>query len=198
VNVASRFRRNGAAVPALLAALALAWCAAPASAFEFKKIAGHMEFGYGRLTTGNAPAGSITLGAGVDYPLPARLREGLDLGFYLFGSEGFERGSLNATVDYSAFDLVLFTHWEPVKGPIARISLGPGLTRARAQLSAAAGGASFLDLAINDACPTAALDLTFMKRKPAPVRVALVLSDRYAFRTGEDWHHFSVRLGFHY
>ena len=44
------------------------------------------------------------------------------------------RGSLNATVDYSAFDLIAFTHWDLEHGPFARVSLGPGLTHARAAI----------------------------------------------------------------
>ena len=83
-------------------------------------------------------------------------------------------------------------------GPVTRLSIGPGLTFARAELSAAAGGGAFLDLPVAEVAPTLAVDFTMVKRKPAPVRVAVVAGYRAALLRGEDWNQFSVRLGFHY
>lgn len=189
-------RRFGLALAAALA-LATAW-PGRAAAFDLHRVNGHLSFGYGRLLVSDPPAGSLNFAGGLDYPLGAGMREGLDLGFYLFGSRSVNRGSLNATVDYSAIDLVAFTHFDLSRGPLARVSLGPGLSHVRAELSTAAGGAMFLDLAASDLVPTAALDLTFMRHKPTPVRIAVVLSARTALRRGEDWNHISARFGFHY
>jgi hypothetical protein len=182
----------GASLAALLA------FAAPARAFEWSRVQGHTSFGYGRLMIGHAPAGSIGLTVGFDYPLRRGLDAGIDLGLFLYGNRNVDRGTLNATVDYATQDVVLFTHWQVHAGPLARVSVGPGLTHVRAELSSSAGGAEFLDLAKDDPAFTAAVDLTFMQHKPAPVRVALVAGSRVAFLPGEDWSQFSVRLGFHY
>ncbi len=188
-------RFAGAAAAALLLALA----AAPARAeFSFSRVQGHLGFGYGRVMIGHAPAGSIGLTAGFDHPVHPRLDLGVDLGFYLYGNRNVERGSLNATVDYGSFEAIAFTHWKVPFGPLSRVSFGPGLTSARAELSASAGGAAFLDLPVDEVAPTLALDLTVMPRRPAPVRVAAIAGWRSAFLEREDWHQFSVRLGFHY
>lgn len=184
------------ALPLALAALA---CAAfPASAFQFSQVQGHLSFGYGRLMVGHAPAGSIGLAGGLDHPVAPNLDVGLDLGLHLYGSRTVDRGSLNATVDYGALEVIAFTHWKVPAGPISRVSFGPGLTSARAELSAAAGGAAFLDLAVDEVAPTLALDLTAMRRKLGPVRIAAIAGLRSAFLGGEDWHQFSVKFGFHY
>ena len=181
-----------------LALALLAFTVLPAHAFEFSKVQGHLSFGYGRLMVGHSPAGSIGLTGGFDHPVTAGLDAGLDLGLYLYGNRTVDRGSLNATLDYGAFELIAFTHWKVPAGPVSRVSFGPGLTSARAELSAAAGGAAFLDLAVSEVAPTLALDLTMMRRKPAPVRIAAIAGLRSAFLDGEDWHQFSVRFGFHY
>lgn len=181
-----------------LALVLVAALAAPAGAFQFERVQGHMSFGYGRLMVSHSPAGSIGITVGFDHPASPLLDVGLDLGLYLYGNRTIVRGSLNATLDYSSFDLIAFTHWHVPVGPVTRLSVGPGLTFARADLSAAAGGGAFLDLPVNEVAPTLAVDLTMVKRKPAPVRVALVAGYRAALLHGEDWNQFSVRLGFHY
>jgi len=177
----------------------LALCAArPSSAFTLAKVGGHLGFGYDKLMIADAPAGSIGLGAGADYPVGKRLHAGLDVSFSLFGTNSVERGSFNANIDYSSVEAIAFLHWDSNWGPLARVSVGPGVSRARAEISTAVGGASFLDLAVDDVGTTAAVDLTFMKQKPSPVRVALILSGREIFIPGEDWTHASIRLGFYY
>lgn len=186
------------ALGAAIAAAVLLFTAVPARAFEWSKIDGHASTGYGRLMIAHPTGGSIALTVGFEHPVRKGLAAGLDLGMYLYGSRTVERGTLNATLDYSSQDLVAFSHWEVKLGPLTRISIGPGLTHVRAELSAAAGGAQFLDLARDEVAPTAALDLSMLRRKPAPVRVALVAGVRDAFLKGEDWTQFSLRLGFHY
>ena len=186
---------RGTAALLLLGALLTA---APARAFEWSRVQGHVGFGYGRLMISHSPAGSIGVTVGAETPVRPGLDLGIDLGLYLYGNRTVDRGTLNATLDYATQDLTLFTHWAVARGPISRISIGPGLTHTRAELSSAAGGAQFLDLAVDDLVPSLALDLSMLRRKPSPVRVALVAGYRVAFRPGEDWNQFSVRLGFHY
>jgi len=186
-------RRTG-----LLATLGVLASFHTAHAFDWSRVQGHASFGYGRLMIGHPTAGSIDVTAGADYPLRPSLALGLDLGLSLYGNRTVDRGTLNATLDYATQNLTLFTHWAVPRGPITRISIGPGLTHTRAELSAAAGGAQFLDLAVDDVAPSVALDLSILKRKPAPVRVALIVGGLVAFRPGEDWSQFSLRLGFHY
>jgi len=168
------------------------------SGFEFAKVQGHASFGYGHIMVGHSPAGSIGVTVGFEHPAAPNLDLGLDLGLFLYGSRNMERGSLNATLDYSSIDLIAMTHWRVPFGPVSRLSAGAGLASARAELSASAGGAEFLDTAVDDVGPALALDLTVMQRRVSPVRVAAVAGWRSAFLDGEDWHQFSVRLGFHY
>jgi len=191
--------KRSARLGALVAAFVLLGAgAAAADGFQFSRIQGHTSFGYGHVMIGHAPAGSIGLTVGFDHPVMPAMDVGLDLGLYLYGNRTVERGSLNATLDYGSLDLIAFTHWKVPLGPISRLSIGPGLTSARAEISAAAGGAAFLDLAVDEVAPTLALDLTAMRRRVAPVRVAAIAGWRSAFLDGEDWHQFSLRFGFHY
>jgi hypothetical protein len=186
--------------PALLLAAALAIATSPSSAraFEWSRVQAHTTFGYGRLTKSHPTGGSIGLTVGFEHPIRPGLDAGIDLGLYLYGNRTVERGSLNATVDYGTQDIVLFTHWQTKLGPLTRISIGPGLTHARAELSVSAGGAAFLDLAVDELAPTAAVDLTMIRRRPAPVRVGFVAGYRGIFLDEEDWHQFSVRVALHY
>ena len=172
--------------------------AAPASAFDWSRVQGHTSFGYGRLTIAHSPAGSVGITTGFDYPIRPGLDAGIDLGLNLYGNRIVSRGSLDATIDYGSQEVLFLTHWQVKFGPLTRVSIGPGLTHARAELSVSAGGAGFLDLAVDDVAPTAAVDLAMVRRKPAPVRVALITGWRGAFREGEDWHQFSLRFGIHY
>ncbi len=184
----------------LALAVALAATAAPARAdgFQWSRVQGHASFGYGRLMVGHAPAGSIGVTVGFDHPVRPGLDAGIDVGLYLYGNRTADRGSLNATLDYSAQEVDFFTHWAVPAGPVSRVSIGPGFTHVRTELSSAAGGAQFLDLAKDEVAPSLALDLSVLRRKPGPVRVALVAGYRVAFVDGPDWNQFSVRLGFHY
>ena len=191
-------KARGAALAGMLALATLLPCARTASAFTLSKVGGHLGVGYERLLISDAPAGSIGFGAGVDYPVADRLHAGVDLGFSFYGTNSVERGSFNANIDYSSVEAIAFLHWDANWGPLARISAGPGITHVRAAISTAVGGASFLDLARDENGTTAAVDLTFMKQKPAPVRVALILSGRDVFLSGDDWPHFAIRLGFYY
>jgi hypothetical protein len=181
-----------------LAALALG---APDARAEGRlaKVRGHLSVGYSRLFIQDSPAGSFSIGAGLDYPLTGAWRVGVSLGNDLLGGRVVERGSLIANVDYSVFEMLALAHWEPPRlGPVGRISFGPGLFSARGELSTAAGGASFSDLAVQEVAPGLALSGTLIKRGDSPVRVGLEAGLTVAFLDGDTWTVASARLAFHY
>jgi len=187
-----RCARGAAAALALLLA-----AAGPASAEG--SLAGHLSLGYAQLMTADAPGGSISFTGGVDLPLTRVVRIGADLGYDLLGSRTVERGSLSSNVTYSAFEMALFAHWLPEHlGPVGRISAGPMLMVAHADISAAAGGAGFSDLAVGETAAGVAAEATFISRSVTPVRLGLQLGARAAFLTEETWTVLSARLTIHY
>ena len=182
-----------------LVLLALFLIPAPASAVaRFGELAGHLSIGYAKLVTTDAPGGSISMGAGLDYPLARTLRAGLDLGYDLLGSRTVQRGSLFGAVDYGAFGVTAFLHWLPQRGPVRRVSLGPALVSAHGDLSVTGGGAGFGDLAVHESAGAVAAQITLMPAKPAPVKLGLELGGRLAFLPGDDWTLLSVRATVHY
>ena len=188
-----------------LALLTLLLVPAPAcAAAQFGGLGGHFSIGYAKLSTADAwggsisPGGSISMGAGLDYPLARTLRAGLDLCYDLLGSTTFERDGNFAAVDYSAFEVTAFLHWLPEQGPVRRVSLGPALVNAQGVLSATGGGAGFSDLAVHETAGAVAAQVTLMKAKPAPVKLGLELGGRLAFVPGDDWMLLSVRATVHY
>jgi hypothetical protein len=184
---------------AILAVAMLPLGGAMARASGITPFGGHMSVGYGQLMISGAPGGSVSFSGGVDYPVVPSLRLGIDVGYDLLGSSSVDRGSLSATVSYSAFELVGFAHWLPTHlGPLHRVSVGPMLMAAHGDLSAAAGGAGFSDLAVAETAPGAALQLTAMPGKPSPVRVGLELGARVGFLKSENWTVLSARLSLHY
>jgi hypothetical protein len=159
---------------------------------------GHMALGYSKLFVADAPGGSLSVGAGLDLPA-GPVRVGLDVGFHLLGGKTVTSGSLLANVDYSAFEADLLAHWTPPwKGPLGRISAGPALVSARAELSTSGGGLSFSNFAVEETVPAAVVCATLLARSEAPVRVGLELSFRRVFLDGDDWAIGSARLAFHY
>jgi len=179
--------------------LALLLVSAPAGAAAGAgELGGHFSIGYAKLVTTDAPGGSISMGAGLDYPLKPTLRAGLDLGYDLLGSSSVQRGSLFGAVDYSALTVAAFLHWLPRQGPVRRVSLGPALVNAQGVLSVAGGGAAFSDLAVHETAGAVAAQLTLMPAKPAPVRLGLELGGRQVFRARGDWTLLSVRGTVHY
>ena len=186
-----------AAVLALTLVLASA-LVAPAHATPFAAMKGHMALGYSKLFVSDAPGGSLSVGAGFDLPA-GPVRFGVDVGFHLLGGRTVTSGSLIANVDYSAFEADLLVHWAPPwRGPVGRISAGPALVSARAELSTSGGGASFSAFAVEQTVPGFAVYATLLSRSEAPVRVGLEASARHAFLEGDDWTLASVRLAFHY
>jgi len=163
--------------------------AAPACAgLSLDRFGGYLAAGYGKLFVQDAPGGSLSLGAGVDYPIARSLRLGLAIGSHLLGSRTVERGSLLSDVDYGMFETVVLLHWTPPwPGPVGLISVGPGVFNARADLSASAGGAEFEDLAVHETRPGFTALATFISRKPSPLRLGLELGAHVAFTHDETW-----------
>jgi hypothetical protein len=183
---------------ALLAALACL-LPRPGHALGVADLDGHLSIGYARLLVADAPGGSMSFAGGVDAPLPGPFRVGVDVGYSLLGSRTVERGSLAASLDYNLFEAVLFGHWFPSRlGPVERVSFGPALLSARAELSTSGVGASFSDLPVEDVAGGLALDVTLMKRAPAPVRVGLELGGRIGFVERQNWTLVNARVAFHY
>ncbi|MBI5709563.1 MAG: hypothetical protein HZC42_04550 [Candidatus Eisenbacteria bacterium] len=188
---------SGAVVAALLALAP----AAAGAAGRLESVGGHLAVGYAKLFTAEAPGGSLSLAGGLDYPLSATLRAGVDIGYHLLGSRIVERGSLFASVDYSLFETEALVHWQPRSlGPVARLSAGPALLAANGTLSTAGGGAGFSDLAVDELAGGFALGATLMSRRPTPVRLGLDLGARVAFlsRRHETWTLAIARVAVHY
>lgn len=188
-----------------VAAVLLLGTPAAGRAAALGRMGGHLSVGYGQLTIAGAPGGSISFTAGVDLPLRPTLKAGIDLGYDLLGSNTVDRGSLSATVSYSTFEAVAFVHWLPQHlGPVGRVSVGPMLMAAHADISAAAGGAGFSDLAVGETAPGVAGEITLISHsvpasgKAPPVRVGLQLGGREGFLSDETWTVFSARLTIHY
>jgi hypothetical protein len=110
-----------------------------------------------------------------------------------------EEGSLVAGVDYSMLEILAFAHFQPERlGPIGRVSVGTGVFSTRADLATSGGGASFSKYAVDEVVPGLAVDLTFIQKRPAPVRVGIELGTRVAFVPEDTWTMALVRLAFHY
>jgi hypothetical protein len=199
--LSGRQRRARAALRAVLAAGVAVTLIAPVAGAEgrLQKFRGHLGVGYAKLVGDPSPAGSFAMGAGVDYPLAERWRLGIDFGYELLGGDIAERGSFVSGVDYSMVEILALAHYAPQHlGWLRRISAGPGLFGANADLAVSAGGASFSDLAVDEIAPGFALDGTFMQARESAVRVGLELGGRVAFLKDDTWTMGLVRVAFHY
>jgi hypothetical protein len=196
-RLASRLTPRRASA-ALLAPLLLATAPAPARA-GFADLTGHLSIGYSHLFAKDAPGGSLSATAGIDHPIHGDLGAGVLVGFHLLGGRTVSQGSLLASLDYSVFEADLLFHWATTAwGPVGRISVGPAVVSARADLSSSGGGAAFSHLAIEEVAPGVALDVTVLPATPRPVRVGLELGLRHVFLPNEDWKVASARVAFHY
>ncbi len=187
--------------PVLVATFAIALgAAAPAHALAPAKFGGHLSLGYAHLFTTQSPGGSLSLAGGVDYPVSDDLRIGAEAGFDLLGSRSVDVGSQTANLDYTMFEAALLAHWKPAGlGPIGRISAGPALMSARAELSTAGGGLAFTGLAIEKVVPGAAFSVTLLKkRSKSPVLAGLELGVHSAFLPNDTWTVVKLRLAIHY
>ena len=158
---------------------------------------GHLAIGYAKLFTDAAPAGSISLGAGVERPITPELSLGADLGYHLLGSRTVVRGSLFANVDYSVFEAAALLTWRPPGLPL-RLGAGPGLFSVHADLSTSGGGLAFTDLAVAETAGGVAANATWIARHPALLKVGLDVGARVAFLPDETWTLAVTRVSFHY
>lgn len=211
MGIAWRFdsaARSGmrAGVAALIAATALAACANPARA-DLQQLGGTLAIGGARVwrvarDTGekrDSPGGSIGFAAGVDYPVASHWRVGPEIGFDLLGTQTVERGSFSATLDYSAFEASMLAHWLPENlGPLRRVSFGPALMSARAELSTSTGGASFLDLPVSEVAPGWGASLTLLPGGSSVVKAGLEAGLRWGYLRHESWRIGMARLAVHF
>jgi hypothetical protein len=200
-----RASRTPAGIAATAAAIVLLAVPVPGRGAPLEQLGGHLSVGYGQLLLDRAPGGSISFTGGLDVSVRPTVRVGVDLGYDLMGSNSVDRGSLSATVSYSAFEAVAFAHWLPRNlGPVGRVSAGPMLLAAHADISAAAGGAGFSDLAVGETAPGAAGEITLISHSvplsghAPPVRLGFQLGGRAAFLRRETWKVLSARLSVHY
>jgi hypothetical protein len=189
-----------ALLAALLATLAVFGMARPADAYmKLDAWHGHVAFGYAKLSSDSlAPAGSISVAAGIDYPLTAQWRLGATIAFNLLGSSQTKRGSVNAGLDYAMFDVALMASYQPKKGPFTHLAFGPGLALPHADLSVAGGGAAFGDLTVSEAKPEFAADLTLGPRINSVVGVGLEFGARIVPVTQGTWTVWTARFAIHY
>jgi hypothetical protein len=160
---------------------------------------GHVSIGYGYLFSDSlSPGGSISVAGGVDYPVASHWRVGPVIGIALLGSTDVTRGSITAGLDYSLLDVALQAHWLPSKGPITRVSLGPGVASARSALQVGAGGAGFLDLAVDELQPEVAFDVSATPRSMHIVAVGVEAGVRFVPVERVNWTVTTLRLTIHY
>jgi len=180
--------------------LAVACLATPARAgMHLDQWRGHVSIGYGYLFSDTlSPGGSIAVAGGVDYPVAQTLRLGPTLGIALLGTTDVTRGSITAGLDYTLLDLALQAHWLPAKGPISRVSIGPGVASARSALQVGAGGAGFLDLAVDELQPEVAFDVSAIPRSQKIVAVGLEAGVRFVPVQRVNWTVTTLKLTIHY
>ena len=189
-----------------IVALAIAWALAGAvpcsGALRFADVGGHMAIGFTHLSssdTTSTPGGSLSIAGGVDLPVSARLRAGLDLGYHLLGSRTLTQGSLASGLDYSVFEVLALVHWTPLdRGPQLIVSAGPGLFVSKASLSATSVGLAFVPQAIDQTRTGGALSLAIVRRRPSPVRVGIELGLRIVPLESTTWTLASARIAMRY
>ncbi len=184
---------------ALLALLGAA-LAAPASAgMRLDEWKGRLSVGYARVFSDTlAPAGSISAAIGLEYPVAKRWRVGPAAAFNLLGSSIVRRGSVTAGLDYSMFDAALLATYLPARGPFGRLSIGPGIASARAELAVAGGGALFRDLPVGEVKPCLAAEATLMSKKPGILAVGAELGLRVVPVEQGTWTLLTTRLAVHF
>ncbi len=191
---------------ALLLVLALA--PAVAGAAGIADWNGHLGFGYSKLfrtdslapgVRTKAPSGSLSLGVGVDHAVGRGWRAGVAMGYHMLGSTTVPRGSLTAGIDFTVLDFALLVSRDfPGRRALLRVAAGPGLMNARAELSAAGGGALFSDLAVSRTAPAAALEFTVLTSAARPVRLGLETGLRVGFIPDDIWTVWDTRVAIHY
>ena len=187
-------------VAAVTVLAALSFVASSAGAAQDGSLGGHLSLGYSHLIVTDSPGGSLSVGGGIDYPVAPSLRLGVDIGFALLGSRMLEQDAQIANLDYSLFETSLKLHWTPAGlGPLGRVSFGPALVSAKAELATSGGGLEFTPYAVEEMAPGVGLDLTLIKTSThAPVRAGVEFGVLAVFLERETWTIASARLAIHY
>jgi hypothetical protein len=187
-------------VSASVACGLLVLLAAPSAraGLHLESIRGHLAVGYGKLVTSDAPGGSISFSGGVEYPILSQWTAGVEIGDWLLGTRLIqpEEAVTGAEVDYSMFESLLLARWRMPKAPL-EIAFGPGVVHARADLTTSAP-AGFAAYAVEETRVGAALSLTAIQRRPAPVRVGVELAARAVWLEHDTWTLMAARLAIHY
>ncbi len=192
--------RMRAAVTTMVAVLALACAGTPAHAgMKLDLWRGHAAFGFAGIHSDSlAPGGSLSVGGGVDYPLGGAWRLGPELDIHLLGTSDLVRGSIAASVDYSVLEAAMLLHWLPARGPITRVSFGPGIANPRAALVISGGGAGFQDLTVSGTEPELAMSVTAFPRRMTVVALGGELGARIVHTSQGAWTVMTARLAIHY
>src|SRR5690349_6809825 len=99
-------------IVALAAPFALAAGVASAEPMRLDQWHGHVAIGFASVVSdANAPGGSLSVAAGIDYPVAAPWRLGPVVSFDILGSSNVDRGSIRAGLDYSLFEAALLATW---------------------------------------------------------------------------------------
>lgn len=160
---------------------------------------GHVAFGYAKVFSDTlAPAGSLSVAAGIAYPVRERWLVGPTMSFNLLGSSSAKRGSVTAGLDYSMVDVALMATYLPARTWCSRVSFGPGIASAHADLAVAAGGAAFRDLAVFQASPEFAIDAALMPRRMKVVAIGAELGARILPTDQGAWSILTARLAIHF
>ncbi|MGH7740816.1 MAG: hypothetical protein ACRENS_02205 [Candidatus Eiseniibacteriota bacterium] len=179
----------------LVVAAALALGASPAHA-EWK---GNLALGYSKLFISDAPGGGFALAMGVNQKVNSRLRLGPVVGYHLLGTSSVADSSANANVDYSLLEIELRADWQPSHlGPLRRISFGPSLTHALADISSSSAGLAFEHLAVSEWKGGLGVDLALLPAGPRPVAVGLEAGVHMSFVASQTWTVGTLRLVLEY
>jgi hypothetical protein len=156
---------------------------------------GRLSIGYGKLFITDGPGGGFSTLGGIDMPLDRQLRIGPEVGYHLLGTRSVERGSSNANIDYSMLEIGVQLHWLPEHaGILHRVSFGPAMIGALADISASSAGILFEDLARSGMRPGLAFDLALAPPGTHTVTVGLEAGTRTAFLKSESWTAATFRL----
>jgi hypothetical protein len=165
-------------------------------------VRGHLAIGYGRVfssDTTDTPGGSLSMGAGLDYPIGAGLRAGVDIGYHSLGTVRLDQGSISTELDFSVLEALALVHWFPSAGGRRFVlSGGPGMFSARAILASSPVGAIFSRSAIDQWRAGAAVSASIVRRQPSPVRVGLEAGVRVVPLERFTWTLAMARVVIHY
>jgi hypothetical protein len=187
------------AVTLAIAATLMALAGPSAARPRLADLRGHLLLGYAKLFAGEAPGGSLSIGAGVEHPLRGSLGVGLDVGYHLLGSRTLVQGTLSSGLDYSVFEALAQVHWAtPGGGPQVVLSGGPGLFVARANLASSPIGAVFSSRAVEETRPGLALGAIVTQRRASPVRVGFEAGLRIVPLDSDTWTLATARLAILY